>query len=43
MGNISDKSGKENQTHILCSINISENCAIYEIRWKYGTDRHVTI
>jgi hypothetical protein len=35
MRNISDKVYRENQTHILCSINfIVENRGVYEIIWK---------
>jgi hypothetical protein len=33
MRNVSDKSCRE-KTHILCSINFSENRAVYEIMWK---------
>jgi len=34
MGNVSDKSCKEDQTHILCSITVFENIAMYEIMWE---------
>jgi len=34
MRNVSDRICSENQTHILCSIIFSKNCAVYEIMWK---------
>jgi len=34
MRNVSDKSCRENQTHILSSITFFENHAIYEVMWK---------
>ena len=39
MKNVSDRSCRENQTHIFCSITYyTENCAIYEIMWKNTVD-----
>jgi len=34
MGNVADKSCRENKTHILCSVNFSENRAVNERMWK---------
>jgi len=32
--NVAEKSFKKIKTHIMCSINISKNCAIHELMWK---------
>jgi hypothetical protein len=34
MRNVSDKSRRENQIHILCSVTFFDNRAVYEITWK---------
>jgi hypothetical protein len=36
MSSVTDKSCRENQTHVLCSVNFfpPKNCALYEIMWK---------
>jgi hypothetical protein len=39
MRNISDTVVKEIKTHILCSITLFENRAIYEIMWKNIVER----
>jgi hypothetical protein len=35
MRNVSGKSCRENQTHILCSVTFYEKQYVYEIMWKY--------
>jgi len=39
MRNVSDKVVKDIKTHILCSITLFENKAIYEIMWKNIVER----
>jgi len=47
MRNVADKSCRE-KSHILCSLNFSENCAVFEIMWKKcdgvreATDKNIT-
>ena len=39
MKNVSDKSCREDQTHIFCSITYcTDNCAIYDVMWKNTVD-----
>jgi len=42
--NVSDKMCTENQnTHILCSITLSEDHAVYEITWKNTAELDTTM
>jgi len=34
MRNFSDKEGRKKSTHILCSVKVPENRAIYGVMWK---------
>jgi len=44
MTNVSDKRCTENQnTHTLCSINLSKDRAIYEITWKNTAEPDMTM